>query len=84
MIFEIVLTPIFATINYLLTLLPVFPNPPEVTNAIVWVFSKINAFSFMLPTVEIQNALTIIFAYYAIVFTVSGTSWVFRKIPSLS
>lgn len=84
MIVTLFLDAIFGGIVWLIGLLPAVPIPEALPMGIGQVFSLIASVGFLLPLETVGYCLTIILVVYGIKFFISSTSYVARKIPTIS
>jgi len=84
MLIELFLDPIFIAINAFLGFIPEVPIPEAVSTGITYVFNLVGSVGFLLPLDTVANVLIIVLAVYGIKFLVSSTSYVARKVPTIS
>jgi len=75
---------IFNSLNYVVSLFPVVALPSGFGTALSTFFAALGALAWFLPLGAITDCLTVIFTIYAIEFIFSFSSWLFRKVPTVS
>jgi len=84
MLGELILDAVFAGIVWFIGLLPAVPIPEAVPSGITYVFNLLATVGFLLPLSTVANVLTIVLSVYALKFLISSSSFVARKIPTIS
>jgi hypothetical protein len=84
MIFELLITPLFALANFLMSLFPTVAMPSAMAGYLNQAFGLVRGLSIFVPVDTFFTVLGVVFTVYGIEFLVSFSSWLFRKIPTLS
>jgi len=79
-----ILDAVFGGIVWFVSIIPTITVPSGVSSGIEYFFSILGTLGFILPLTAIGTCLTIILSVYILKFTISSTSYVARKIPTIS
>jgi len=84
MLLELILTPLFVTVDWVLGLFPVIAMPTGMESGLGNAFGLVRGLSVFIPVDTFFIVLSIYFSVYALEFLISFSSWLFRKVPTLS
>ncbi len=84
MIFELLVLPFFTLAEFIISLFPVIEAPAGFVDGLGQAFGLVRGLSIFIPVDTFFTVFGIMLTVYAIQFIVSISSWIFRKIPSVS
>jgi hypothetical protein len=84
MILETMLNGALSVVNWFFGFLPDINIPGELISAIATLYNVWSETSFIIPYSAILQCLMVVIGIYVIEFVVSSSSWVIRKIPTVS
>lgn len=84
MILSFILEGAYHIFSWLIAALPDSTGLPEgFSNALIYIFSAVNSFSFLIPVDALFNSMIIVALYEGVIWTFFGILWVWKRIPWL-
>lgn len=84
MIGSFILEGAYQFFSWIISALPDSTGLPEgFSAALTYIFSAINAFSFIIPVDALFNSMIIVALYEGVVWTFFGILWVWKRVPFL-
>lgn len=82
MIGAFILEGAYQLFSWIISALPDSTGLPEgFSSAVIYMFSAINSFSYIIPVGALFNAMIIVALYEGVVWTFFGILWVWKRIP---
>lgn len=84
MITAFILATVFAFVGWLISLFPAIPIPEVFATSISYLLGILSTISFFLPVEAFKNCFLAVLGVYGIKLLISLSSYVIRKIPTIS